>query len=56
MNVIFLRGDTVEELKVTLKAFKSKVCDYILKDRECDALFITIDTNRKLYFKRDNNL
>ena len=33
---------------------KSKVCYHMLKDRECDPLFVTIDTSCKLYFKRDN--
>ena len=35
---------------------KIKTCSYILKDRECNALHVTMDTNCKLYFKRENIL
>ena len=35
---------------------KSKACSYIFKDRECNPLFVTMDTSCKLYFKRDNIL
>ena len=35
---------------------KTKVCSYILKDRECNPLVVTMDTRCKLYFKRDNIL
>ena len=33
---------------------KIKACSYIPKDRQCDPLFVTMDTSCKLYFKRDN--
>ena len=29
---------------------KSKVCSYIFKGRECNPLFVTIDTSCKLFF------
>ena len=35
---------------------KSKVCSFLLKDKEFNPVFITIDTGCKLYFKRDNIL
>ena len=35
---------------------KIKTCSYILKDRECNPLFVTMDTSCKLYVKRDNVL
>ena len=35
---------------------KSKVCSYILGDRESNPSFITMDTSCKLYFKRDTDL
>ena len=35
---------------------KSNVYSYILKDRECTPVFVTMDTSFKLYFKRDNIL
>ena len=33
---------------------KGKVCSCILKDRECNPLFVAMDTSCKHYFKRDN--
>ena len=30
---------------------KSKVCSYILKHRECNPLFVTLDNSCKLYFR-----
>ena len=35
---------------------QNKTCSHILEDRECNPLFVTMDTSCKLYFKRDNIL
>ena len=35
---------------------KIKACSYTLKDRECNPLFVTLNTSCKLYFKRENIL
>ena len=35
---------------------KSKVCSDILQHRDCNPLFVTMNTNGKLYFKTDNIL
>ena len=45
------------ETKVTLKVMTGgKACSFILEDRECNPLFVTMDTGCKLNFKRDNIL
>ena len=53
-----LRGGTVVENKGNFESGQNKIktCSHILKDRECNSLFVTMDTSCNLYFKRDNIL
>ena len=42
--------------KIIIMINRSKVCSNKLKDRECNPVFVTVDTSCKLLAKRDNML